>query len=155
MKRTVPFFLGIINVGTAHSELFLHFKIPISTNLLTSVLRVASCTFGIGFDNPRQQKPHRNCALGITMLSNSAVSEHVKMRSLRHSRLKIHERYQRLTYKSIGTKNEAMNPLLCTSSPIKTPPLMKKKQPITNSSQENTNVSQKIPTFSTPCYHIP
>ena len=36
MKRTVPFFLGIINVGAAHSELFLRFKTPIFTNLLTS-----------------------------------------------------------------------------------------------------------------------
>ena len=26
MKQTVPFFLGIINVGATHSELFLHFK---------------------------------------------------------------------------------------------------------------------------------
>ena len=44
MERTVPFFLDIINVGAVHSELFL----PMFTYLLTSVLRVSSCTFGIG-----------------------------------------------------------------------------------------------------------
>ena len=46
MKRTVPFFLGIIIVGAAHSELFLRFKTPI-TYLLISVIRVSSCAFGI------------------------------------------------------------------------------------------------------------
>ena len=48
MKRTVPFFLGIINVGAAHSKSFLRFKIPIFTYLLTSIFRVSSCIFGIG-----------------------------------------------------------------------------------------------------------
>ena len=48
MKQTVPFFLGILNVGTAHSELFLHFKTSMFTNLLNFVIRVSSCTFGMG-----------------------------------------------------------------------------------------------------------
>ena len=48
MKRTVPFFLGIINVGAAHSELFLYFKIPMLTNILSFGFRVSSRTFGIG-----------------------------------------------------------------------------------------------------------
>ena len=48
MKRSVPFFLEITNVGAAHSELFLHFKTYMFTNLLTSILRVSSCIFGIG-----------------------------------------------------------------------------------------------------------
>ena len=48
MKLKAPFFLGIINVGASHSELFLRFKSPVDTNLLTSVFRVSLCTFGIG-----------------------------------------------------------------------------------------------------------
>ena len=48
MNRTIPFFLGIINTGAAHLEIFLHFKIPMFTNPLTSVFRVSSCTFGFG-----------------------------------------------------------------------------------------------------------
>ena len=48
MKRTVAFFLEILNVGAAHSELFSRFKTPMFTNQLTSVFRVSSCTFGIG-----------------------------------------------------------------------------------------------------------
>ena len=40
-KQTVPFFLGIINAGAPHSDLFLRFKTPIFTNLSTSVLRVS------------------------------------------------------------------------------------------------------------------
>ena len=48
MKQTFSFFLGIINVGTAYSELFSCFKAPMFTNLLTSFLRVYLCTFGIG-----------------------------------------------------------------------------------------------------------
>ena len=47
MKQTFPFFLGTIYVGAANSELFLRFKIPMFTNLLTSVFRVSSCTFGL------------------------------------------------------------------------------------------------------------
>ena len=33
MKQTVPFFLIIVNVGAAHSELLLPFKTPMFTNL--------------------------------------------------------------------------------------------------------------------------
>ena len=47
MKQTVPMFLGIINVDAAHSESILRFKTPMFTNLLSSVLKVSSCTFGI------------------------------------------------------------------------------------------------------------
>ena len=43
IKQTVPFFFGIINVGVAHSD-----KTPMNTNILTSILRVYLCTFGIG-----------------------------------------------------------------------------------------------------------
>ena len=48
MKQTVPFVLWIINVGAAHSKLYIHCKTFMFTNLFTSVLRVSSCTFGIG-----------------------------------------------------------------------------------------------------------
>ena len=47
MKQTVPFLLGVINVGAAHSELFLYFETPLFTNLLISVFRVSSWIFGI------------------------------------------------------------------------------------------------------------
>ena len=33
--------------GAGHSELFLRLKTPMSTNLLTSVFRVSSCTYGM------------------------------------------------------------------------------------------------------------
>ena len=46
MKQT--FFLGIINVGAAYSKLFSCVKTPMLTNLLSSILRVSSYTFGIG-----------------------------------------------------------------------------------------------------------
>ena len=39
------------------------------------------------------------------------------MRASRHSNLKLHARYQRLTEKNIDKKYEAMNPSLRTSSP--------------------------------------
>ena len=48
MKRTVPFFLGIIKVGAAHSERLTHLRTPIFTSLSTSFLKVPSCTLGIG-----------------------------------------------------------------------------------------------------------
>ena len=48
MKQKISLFLGITNVGAAHSNLFLRFKTPIFTNLLISVLRVCSCTVGRG-----------------------------------------------------------------------------------------------------------
>ena len=46
MKQTVQFFLGIKNVGAAHSDLFLRFKAPILNNLLASIFRFSSCNFG-------------------------------------------------------------------------------------------------------------
>ena len=48
MKRTVPLYQGIKKVGAVHSELFLRFKTPMLTNLLTSVLLVSTFTFRIG-----------------------------------------------------------------------------------------------------------
>ena len=75
-----------------------------------------------GFVNPRQHKAHGKHALGITMLANSTVSEHVKLRLSKHSDLKTHERYQYLTEESVVKKYKAMNPSLCTSSPTKIPP---------------------------------
>ena len=48
MKQTGPFFLGIINVCKAQSELFLRFKAPMFTNLLIAFFRVSTCAFGIG-----------------------------------------------------------------------------------------------------------
>ena len=37
MKETVPFFLGITNIGAAYSESSLRFRAPMFTNLLNSV----------------------------------------------------------------------------------------------------------------------
>ena len=48
MKRTVPFFLGIIKVGAFHPKLFLHFNTPMFINLLTSIFSVSLCSLGIG-----------------------------------------------------------------------------------------------------------
>ena len=47
MKQTASFFSEIINVCAVHSELFLRSETPLLTNLLSSVLSVYSCTFGI------------------------------------------------------------------------------------------------------------
>ena len=48
IKRAVPFFLGIMNVGAAHSELSIRFNITISYKRYTSYFSVPSCTRGIG-----------------------------------------------------------------------------------------------------------
>ena len=48
MKRTLPFYLGIIKVGAAHMKIFLPFNTPIFIDLLTSVFRVYMCILGIG-----------------------------------------------------------------------------------------------------------
>ena len=50
MKQIVLFILKIIIVGAAYFELFSRFKTSMYTNLLTSVLRVSSCAFGMGND---------------------------------------------------------------------------------------------------------
>ena len=42
MNLTVPFFLGIIKVGAAHSELLISFKTPIFTKRSTSFFNVSS-----------------------------------------------------------------------------------------------------------------
>ena len=48
MKQKLQFSLGIINIGAAQSELFLCWKTPLFTKLLTSYLGFTLCTFGIG-----------------------------------------------------------------------------------------------------------
>ena len=48
MKQTVSFLWGIINVGAAHSELIVRFKTLMIINVIASIFRVSSCTFGIG-----------------------------------------------------------------------------------------------------------
>ena len=113
-----------------------------------------------GFDNPRQHKAHGKRALGITMLSNSSVSEHVKMRSSRHSNLKTHERYQRLTDDNIDKKYEAMNPSLRIkepssegiASPSKTSNL---NSPVINNVNSNVNSSFSNKRFRAPTYNPP
>ena len=47
MKWNVPFFIGIIKVGTAHLKLVFGFNIPMFINQLPSVFRVSSCILGI------------------------------------------------------------------------------------------------------------
>ena len=53
------------------------------------------------FENTKQHKAHRKHALGITMLSNSSVSEQIKLKALRHSNLKSHVRYQYINDENI------------------------------------------------------
>ena len=50
--------------------------------------------------------------LGITTLANSSVSEETKLRTVHHSNMKTHVRYQRLTNENISKKYKAMKPLL-------------------------------------------
>ena len=69
-----------------------------------------------GFDNATQHKAHGKRALGITMLSNSSVSEQMKLKASRHSNLKTHARYQRINDENIKKKYEAMNPSLLNAS---------------------------------------
>ena len=109
-----------------------------------------------GFENPMQHKPHGKRALGITMLSNSSVSEHVKLRSSRHSNLKTHERYQRLTAENLDKKYEAMNPSLrspSTSEPVPSPRKNSSPPPV------DKQISRVSPyngnTHTQPTYHPP
>ena len=70
------------------------------------------------FQNPNLHKAHGKRALGIRMLSNSSVSELMKLRASRHSNLKSHARwYQRINDENIEKKYEAMNPSLLDDSP--------------------------------------
>ena len=103
-----------------------------------------------------QHKPHGKRALGITMLSNSSVSEHVKLRSSRHSNLKTHERYQRLTAENLDKKYEAMNPSLrspSTSEPVPSPRKNSSPPPV------DKQISRVSPyngnTHTQPTYHPP
>ena len=48
MNLTVPFFLGIIKVGAAHSELLIFLNTPSFINLSTSNRSAFSCILGIG-----------------------------------------------------------------------------------------------------------
>ena len=68
------------------------------------------------FENPNQHKAHGKRALGITTLSNSSVSEQMKLRASRHSKLKTHARYQRINDEIMEKKYESMNPLLLDDS---------------------------------------
>ncbi len=52
MVRTVISFLGIMNVGAAHSDDDCFFSTPIDTNLLISFIRVALCICAIGYGLP-------------------------------------------------------------------------------------------------------
>ena len=113
-----------------------------------------------GFDKPRQHKARGKHTLGFTMLSNSTVSEHVKIRSSRHLSLKTHKRCQRVMEKTltknIDKKYKAMNPSLPSCTPTKIPPPIKKVQPISNKKhKENMNVSQLFLESTSPTYHPP
>ena len=68
------------------------------------------------FQKPKQHKAHRERALGIMMLSNSSVSEQMKLNASGHSNLKSHASYQRINDENIKKKYEAMNPLLLDDS---------------------------------------
>ena len=48
MKRTVPSFLGMTNVGAAHCERFTFFSAPSLQSRSTSILRVSVWTLGRG-----------------------------------------------------------------------------------------------------------
>ena len=69
-----------------------------------------------GFTNANKHKAHGKRALGITMLSNSSVSEQMKLKASRHSNLKSQARYQCMTNENIEKKYKGMNPLLLTNS---------------------------------------
>jgi hypothetical protein len=49
MNLTLPFFLGMMNVGAAHSERFTLRSTPIRQSLSTSVCRVCLCILGIDY----------------------------------------------------------------------------------------------------------
>ena len=83
---------------------------PIGHNRLAQM--APEFAFPCGFENTKQHKAHGKCALGITMLSNSFVSETMKLKASRHSNLKSHARYQRINDENIEKKHEAMDPLL-------------------------------------------
>ena len=68
------------------------------------------------FQNAKQHKAHRKRVLGITMISNSSVSEQMKLKGSRHSNLKSHAGYQRINDESIEKKYETMNPSLLDDS---------------------------------------
>ena len=86
---------------------------PIGHNKLASMAPVFATK--CGFQNALQHKAHGKRALGITMLSNSSVSEQMKLKASRHSSLKSHTRYQRPTNENIEKKYEALNPSLLKS----------------------------------------
>ena len=64
------------------------------------------------FTDAHLHKPHGKRALGVTMLSNSSVSEQTKLKVSRHKSMKTHAHYQRVTTENLDKKYEAMNPSL-------------------------------------------
>ena len=67
-------------------------------------------------EDPHLHTPHDKRTLGVTMLSNSFVSEQTKLKSSMHKIMKTHTRYQRIT-PEILEEYKVMNPsLLCDSS---------------------------------------
>ena len=49
------------------------------------------------FTNAHLRKPHGKHTLGVTMLSNSSISEQTKVKVSRHASMKTHAHYQRIT----------------------------------------------------------
>ena len=100
------------------------------------------------FQNAKQRKAHRKLALGITVLSNSSVSEQMKLKASRHSSLKSHTRYQRSNDENIEKKYEAINPSLLDDS--------SKHAKDTDQSHPTTpSPQQKQTNFLTPSSTIP
>ena len=97
------------------------------------------------FQNAKQHKAHGKCAFGITMLSNSSVSEQMKLIASRHSNLKSHARYQRINDENVKKKYEAMNPSLLDD--------LSKHAKYTNQLQPSTPLPQaKQTNFTTPSF---
>ena len=69
-----------------------------------------------GFTNANKHKAHGKRALGIRVLSNSSVLEHMKLKASRHSNLKSHAKYQRVTNENNEKKYKDMNPSLLNNS---------------------------------------
>ena len=87
---------------------------PISHNRLAQMASIFADQ--CGFTNANKHEAHGKRALGVTMLSNSSVSEQTKLKAFRHSNLIGHARYQCVINENIEKKYEAMNPLLLNNS---------------------------------------
>ena len=75
---------------------------PIGQNRLAQMTPIIAKR--CGFENVSKHKPHGKHAFGVTMLSNSSVSEQMKLKCSRHSSIKTHARYQRMTDANINKK---------------------------------------------------